>query len=423
MLPASLFPLRQHAFRVLFAGRLVSVAGSTVAPVALAFAVLDLGGSATALGVVLAAGIVPQVVLLLVGGVIADRLPRGRVMVASNVVSAAAQATSAVLLITGEARLWHLAAAAMVSGCATAFFAPAAQGVVPQTVPPEQLQPANALLRLNLNVMKVLGPALGGVLVAVTGPGYGIAWDALTFALAAVILSRLRVALPPCARTSFVRELRDGWTEFWSRTWLWSLVLQYCLVNIAWVSGFQVLGPVVAHQRLGGPAAWGLVVSGLAAGLVAGALLVLWFKPRRPLLFACLGTFTKALPLAALALVDDVALLVCAAVVAGLGTEIFVVGFTATMQDRVPGACLSRVSSYDMLFGTALMPLGYVVAGPASAALGSGATLWLAASVICASTAMVMLVPDVTRLTRRDPARDGALSPAVQEASPQAAGV
>lgn len=397
---AALSPLRERPFRVVFLGRLVSSLGSTAAPVALAFAVLDVAGSATDLGLVLAANIAPQLVFLVVGGVVADRLPRGGIMVAANVVSAVGQGATALLLLWGHPTVGLLALLAAVTGTATAFFGPASQGVVPQTVPVHLLQQANALLRVSLNTVRVLGPALGGVAVAAVGPAWAIAWDALTFVVAALLLNRLRVPLTPRAGTNFLAELRDGWSEFRSRRWLWVIVVQYALVNMVWVGGFQLLGPVIADRALGGPVAWGLVTSGLAAGLVVGAFVVLWWQPERPLLVASVATLTKVAPLIGLALSAPVPVLVACAAVAGIGVEIFSVSFTTVVQERVPTDRLSRVSSYDLLFGLAFMPLGYVVAGPVSELVGVAPVLVAGAGVVVASTAVVLCLGEVRAMRR-----------------------
>src|SRR5438034_8292861 len=184
---------RSKPFRLLFAGELVSLLGTAVAPVALAFAVLDLTGSATDLGYVLAAGWLPQIVFILIGGVLGDRLPRNLVMVGANVLSAAAQGTTAALLLAGVARPWHLAVLAAARGMATALFFPAAQAVVPEIVETELLQPANALIRLAQNGSTVLGAGVGGILVAAAGPGWAVAFDAATYLASALILVWIRV--------------------------------------------------------------------------------------------------------------------------------------------------------------------------------------------------------------------------------------
>ncbi len=251
----TLAPLRERDFRLLFLGRVVSFAGSAMAPVALAFAVLELGGSATQLGLVLAVAILPQVFFLLVGGVIADRFPRHIVMVGSNLAAGAAQAVTAYLILSGKAEIWHLGVIALVRAVTSSFFYPAMQGIVPQTVPADELQPANALLRLALNATNIGGAALGGLLVAVAGPGWAIGFDALTYLAAAAILLPMHVRAPRGDDdASFIRELGDGWREFRSRRWLWIVVLGFAFANAAWASGLNVLGPVVAR----GVAGWGL---------------------------------------------------------------------------------------------------------------------------------------------------------------------
>ncbi|MGQ4616397.1 MFS transporter [Nocardia sp. R7R-8] len=382
-------------FRILFWGRTISLTGSAVAPIAQAFAVLDLTGSATAFGVVLAIGYTPLIAFLLIGGVVADRFSRSTVMVWSNWICAAAQAVLAALLVTGHAHVWQIAAAAAVAGGAGAFFGPASQGILPQLVDSKQLHDANALLRLSMNGVKVLGPALGGAAVAFIGSGWVIAWDAASFAIAAILLGRLRVQLPPRPPSQFRTDLAEGWNEFWSRSWLWSLVLQYSLVNAVWVGCFQLLGPIISERSLGGPTAWGIITAALAAGLLAGGVLILAWKPRRPLLAAAASTLTKALPLAALAAAQPLWLVTAATFIAGVGTEIFIVCFYATLQRLVPADRVSRVSSYDILFGTVLIPLGYLIAGPVSDHVGTMPTIITGVGIVIASTVAVAPLPAV----------------------------
>ncbi len=395
-------PLAEPLFRRLFVGRLVSFLGSSVAVVALAFAVLDVSGSPADLGIVLAAREVPQVLFLLIGGVVADRLPRNQVMVAANVLSGVSQAVTAVLLLTGNARVWQIAALAAVNGVAISFFFPASEGLVPQTVSRPRLQQANALLRLAQTSTNVGGAALGGLLVAATSPGLAIAIDAVTYLVAAAVLVSLR--LPPIrkgAAGNFVRELKEGWQEFRSRTWLWAIVLQFSLVNAAWSGGFQLLGPVVADRRLGGAAAWGLVLSALSAGLVVGGLIALRWRTRRPLLVGTLGVFTIALPMAALAGNAPVGLVAVAAFVAGVGIEQFGVAWSTVMQEQIPLDRLSRVYSYDALGSIVFIPIGFAAAGPAAAVIGIVPTIWIATATVVVVTLLVLLSGDVRRMTRR----------------------
>jgi MFS family permease len=372
-----------------------------MASVALAFAVLELTGSKTDLGLVLAARTVPQVVFLLVGGVWADRLPRHLVMVASNAVSGVGQAVLAVLLLTGRAEIWQLVVLAAVNGFASAFFFPASQGIVPQTVPAEVRQQANALLRLGLNATSISGAAVGGLLVAATSPGFAIALDAASYVAAAALLAPMR--LPAGLRltgSSFVAELRVGWREFWSRTWLWVIVLQFGVFN-AVQQAENVLGPVVAQEQYGGAAGWGLVTACFSLGFVLGGLVMLRLQPRRMLLAATLGVLCATPFLAALAVPLPLALVCAVALVAGIGIETFGVLWETSLQQEVPQETLSRVSSYDALGSFVLIPIGLAVVGPVADALGTSETLWLAFAVNTAITLLVLLVHDVRQLRRR----------------------
>lgn len=395
-------PLREREFRLLFAGRTTSLVGSAIAPVALAFAVLDLTGSKTDLGLILACREIPLLLFLLVGGIIADRLPRNRVMMSANVVSAFAQGSIAALLITGNAEVWHLAALAAVNGGASAFFFPASAGVIPQTVPAPILQQANALLALALNSAMIGGAALAGFLVAAFGPGWAIAVDAGTYALSAGLVALMRVpSLAPDKRPHFLSDLGVGWREFRSRTWLWVIVLQFSLLLMVTMGAFSVLGPVVADEELGGAKAWGLILTAQAAGLVAGGLLGLRFRPRRMLVAATLGILVIPAPLVALGFPLGVPAIAAVAFVAGVGNEVFGLLWHTTMQQEVPADKLSRVYSFDALGSIGLVPVGYALAGPVAEAVGVRATLWGAAAVGAAVTLSVLLVRDVRTLERR----------------------
>jgi MFS family permease len=406
----ALIPLRHREFRLLFTGRATTILGSAMAPVALAFAVLDITGSKTDLGLVLAARSLPQLLFLLVGGIWADRLPRHRVMVASDLVSGASQAAVAALLITGNAEIWHLVAFGIVNGTSTAFFFPASQGIVPQTVPPGLLQQANALLRLVLNGSFIGGAALGGLLVAAFGSGTAIAIDSATFFAGAVFIGAMR--LPASLRlesTNFLADLAVGWKEFRARTWLWVIVLQFSFVNAVEGGALNVLGPVVAEEELGGARDWGLIVAAQALGMVAGGLLGLRFQPRRMLLVATLAILLMPGVLVTLGFPLALPLIVGAAFLAGIGIEMFGILWDTTMQQQIPGEMLSRLYSYDMVGSIALMPIGYAVAGPVAELLGVQTTLWAAAGVAVAATLPVLLVRDVQRLERK-PALEPATS-------------
>jgi MFS family permease len=395
-------PLRHREFRLLFAGRTISMLGSAMAPVALAFAVLDLTGSTTDLGIVLAARQIPVILLLLFGGVWADRLPRHHVMVASNLVSGASQAVVAALLLTGRAQIWQLAVLASVNGASSAFFFPASTGVIPQTVTTPLLQQANAMLRLALNATSIIGAALGGILVALTSPGAAIGIDAVSYFAAAVCIAAMRLAATERTPGSTVlHELRQGWHDFWSRTWLWVIVVQFGVVNAVESAAVQVLGPSIAKSDLGGAAAWGVILTATSIGLILCGLMMLRWRPRRLLLPATLAVFPMSLPLIALAIPAPLTVVIACAFVGGFSVEIFGVLWDTSMQQEIPAEKLSRLYSYDALGSWVLMPLAYVVVGPISAAVGTKATLLGCALLVLAATAFVLLSRDVRTLERR----------------------
>lgn len=376
-------PLEEPRFRLLFVGRTVSLFGSAIAPIALAFAVLDLSHSATALGVVLGARMVPMVLFALVGGVWADRLPRHLVMTGSNVLSGVAQAATAVVLLCGVAQVWELVVLQVVGGTASAFFMPAQSGAVPQTVKEENLRQANALLGLSGAGTRIGGAALGGIVVAVVGAGWGLAIDAVTFFAAAAFLVQLRlepVARP--ARPSFARELAEGWTEFRSRSWLWVISSQFALVNAVGMSCLLVLGPIVSKQSFNGPVSWGLIEAGLAGGLVAGGVAALKLKPRRPLLSAPVAGLALVPVLALLAVGWSPLLVVAATLVYGVALAVFEALYMTELQNEIPHDKLSRVMSYDLLASFAFIPIGAPLVGAAATSIGVREMIWFGAAVV-----------------------------------------
>ncbi|HKG43813.1 MAG TPA: MFS transporter [Gaiellaceae bacterium] len=407
MLPR-LGPLAGREFRLLFTGQLVSLLGTAVAPIALAFAVLDLTHSATDLGLVLAAGWIPQLLLVLFGGVFADRLPRHLVMVGSNLLSAGAQGAIALLLLTHHAQLWHLIALQVVRGIATSFFFPASQGLVPETVPTAQLQQANALLGLTRNVTSILGYALGGVLVALAGPGWALAFDAATYAASAVVLAGMRLRRSErLAAGEILHDLAEGWSEFASRTWLWSIVVAAGFGNMAAVGSSMVLGPLVAKESLDGASSWAAILACEGAGFLVGGIVLLRWRPQRPLLAGECALLVWALPLALLASVPSTPLIAAAFFLSGMALELFNVAWSTALQQHVPLDKLSRVSAYDALGSFVFIPLGLTIVGPVAEVLGVSETLWLGAAICVTATLAALSVRDVRELRRTDDAPPG----------------
>jgi MFS family permease len=394
--------LRHRSFLALVSGRTVSLLGNGLAGIAVTFAVLDLTGSATDLGLVLAARSLPMAVLLLFGGVLADRLPRHLVLVVANVVCALTQAVAAGLLLTGNASVGALVAIEAVNGAAAAFIFPASAGLLPQTVPAADLQPANAVLRMFTTAAMIGGVSVGGVLVAGVGPGWGLAADAVSFLVAAACFALVRLdPHEPLASENVLVELREGWSAFRSRTWLWVVVVAFGVINAVHAAGWFTLGPKIADDTFGRQA-WGLVLAAETAGMFVAGALLLRVRFRRPLFVGMVGVMTWSPLLLVLAAEPAVLLLALASFVAGAALEMFGIGWDLSMQQHVPPHLLSRVYAYDALGSLIAIPIGQVLAGPAAGLLGIREAVVLCAIVIMVAGAAATAVPAVRRLERTD---------------------
>ena len=404
-------PLSHRAFRWLLAARTTSILGNAVAPIALAFAVLDLTGSPADLGLVVASRSVATVAVLLLGGVVADRLPRDVVLVGTSLAAAATQGAVAALVVTGSATIPALVLLGVLNGATAGVSLPASAALVPETVPADLLRPANAFLRLGLNAGSVVGASAGAGLVAVVGPGWGLAVDAAGFALAGALFSRLRLPAAPRQlrddgrRPSVLADLREGWHEFSSRSWVWIVVAQFAVLNAAFVGATTVLGPVVADASFG-RGAWGLVVAAQTVGLGVGAVLALRWRPRHGLAVGVALMAVTAVPVVTLGVAPVLPALLAAFLLGGVALEVFAITWDQSLQSSVPRAALARVCSYDMVGSFVAIPLGEVLVGPAAHLLGTGPVLLACAAVIVAATVVAVSTPGVRRLTS-DPTGPG----------------
>jgi MFS family permease len=426
--------LRERDFRLLFTGQTISLIGSSITTIALAFAVLEIShDSSTAVGIVMAAGLVPLVAFLLIGGVWADRLPRQWVMLISDVVRFACQAVMAWLVITHRATIAELVVLQFVRGTAEAFFRPAQAGLVPQTVSADRLQQANALRGLTESLGVTMGAALGGVLVAAVHPGWAIGIDSLTYLVSAGFLWGLRglvsvhaspSVLPFAAESGgmaalgggvvtapqsepgdsgFLSDLREGWDEFRARTWLWVMVCEAMVFHLVIIAPFMVLGPEIARQELGGAAAWGAILAALGVGQVVGGAVGLRLQPARPLLLCGWLTLLEVPLFAFLALGYGTSALIVAAAVCGISAALVNVLWETTLQEQIPAEALSRVSAFDLMGSLAFYPLGMAVAGPIAAVIGVAGSFALAGGATVASAALQILLPDIRGVRRRGP--------------------
>jgi MFS family permease len=344
------------------------------------------------------------------GGVLSDRLPRNLVLVGASVVQGSAQAATAACVLGGVGGVGTIVALQAVYGIGLGLVLPAEVGLVPQTVSAKSLQQANALQGLTRNLVGVVGPAVGGAIVVAGSPGIALAADAASFFVCADLLRRIRVApRDTTGAPGFLEELREGWQEFTSRTWLWASVALFGIGNLAFAS-WGVLGPAIADERLGGAGAWAAILTAGGLGAVVGGVLAMRVRPRRPLVACVLFAGLISLQTVALALGTPTWAIAAAAFVAGIGFAVHLTLWFTVFQQQVPERSQSRVASYDMLGSFVLVPLGMALAGPVANAIGITETLWIALGVMWASWAATLVLPSVWAIRR--PGAVPAASPA-----------
>jgi len=415
--------LRHREFRFLWLAQSSSVIGDYLVLVALALFVIEQTGSATDLGFVLAAKALPLIAFLLIGGVWADRLPRHRVMIATDLARFALHALLAVLIFAGHVPIWQLVAIEMAFGAAEAFFRPAADGVLPQTVPEQDIQQARAITAMSNNLAEFAGPALATALVLGAGAGWAFAVDAATFLASAAFLSRVRPrvreraigetaggAVAPAEEAGsggLWAEIRAGSREVRARTWVWATLLTFCAALFFGLAPWFVLGPVIARGQYGHVSVYGLLEAAIGLGTIAGALVAVGLRPRFPMRAAMLAIM--AWPVAAILYAAGTSLWIVmpAAVLAGGGIAVFDVLWTTALAERIPPARLSRVSSYDWMVSGALLPLGYALAGPLGSAIGA-VPVMLTGSALALLAFVLGLLPRETRTLVRIASRDAA---------------
>jgi MFS family permease len=390
-------PLSGRNFRLLFAARSISYFGTYLAPIAVAFAVLDLTGSASDTGIAFACWTLAQVSTLMIGGVVSDRLPRRLVMVASDTANVCVRGAMGVLLLSGHARIWEIFVLQALGGAATAFYSPASSGLVPEVVEKPQLQQANAFMGIARYLAFPLGAATGGAIVATIGSGTALLVDAGTYAVSALFLAgmRLPARAQAAAAPNFVRELRDGWAAFTEHTWVWLLTAWIALYFLITYSPFFVLGPYIAKHDLGGAGAWGTVITGEGIGAFAGALVGLRVRPARP--WVVVGAVFALTAVQSILLAAHVSFLAIAiaAVVAGFSFSLGSVIYETGIQHEIAPEKLSRVSAYSWMCAMVFLPLGYALAGPIAAGVGMSAYLVFGAAWIVITTMIVFAVPAV----------------------------
>ncbi|EXU77248.1 MFS transporter [Erwinia mallotivora] len=402
---------RQHlfsyaAFRHLFFARLLTVTGNGIAPIALAFAVLDMGGNAGDLGIVVASRSLINVLFLLPGGVLADRYSRTRLLFSASVIAALSQGLCAWLVLEHVATIGELIILGMINGAAAGMALPASGAMVPLTVPGQKLRQANAFIQLGIYVGTITGASLGGMLIGAVGPGWGLAVDALGFAAATPLWLLIRVGKQRVAtlQRNMLYELREGWKTFIAHTWVWSVVAQFAVVNVAFSGIVMVLGPVIADASFG-RTVWGVMVAAQSGGLIAGSCLALRWRPRRDMQAGVMLIALCALPMLLLSIPASSFLLCGAFFLAGVGFGQFGVVWAHYLQTRIPADKLARICAWDAMGSFIAIPLGELAAGPLALQLGNKTVLVISAVAVLVATLATSLVPAIRLLTREGEAK------------------
>jgi MFS family permease len=409
-------------FRLLMADRLLAPASFGFSLVGVSFAVLKVTGSPADLSYVLAAQIAPSLVFALLGGVAADRFPPQLVIIAANLMMAVGEGTFGLLALTGHPPLWAMIGLECVTGTGMAVFYPASQALLPRLVPDDMLQDASAISRLGMNTGTMAGAAAAGLLVAAAGPGWALSLCGAGMLGTVPLLLSIRGAKDKLnvsdVSPSLLSELREGWAEFRSHTWLWVIVAQFGIVMMCWYGAFSVLGPVVAKAHLGGPAAWGAITAADSFGLIAGGLASLRVTPRRPMLFVVLTGGAIAISPLSLAMVLPLPVVCVTSFCLGVLVEMMMVQWTVALARNIPPGMLARVSSYDVLGSVMAMPAGALIAGPLGAAIGVSTAQYAAAGAILLVSVLALIPRDIRRMTNQAVADSASAAEAVLDAAP-----
>ena len=397
--------LRHREFRLLWLGQAVSTLGDRLITVALALYVTEIG-SPSDVGVVLAAHYTPFILLLLIGGVWADRLPRHRVMVATDVIRFALHALLAALIFSGNVEIWHIAVIEALFGATMAFFRPAYTGLLPQTVPEEDIQGAQALTGITNTISQFAGPAIATGLVLGLGAGWAFALDALTFLVSAAFLVRLRPRArgEQAERAPMVRELAEGWRAVRERAWVWPIISAASLIVLMVLGPLTTLGPAVAEEHYGEPGVYGLLMAAFGGGTLIGSLAAVRWRPRHPLRAGQLFVAMYSASVIVFGAGAPIALTLIAFVLGGAGVGVFMVFWETALAEHIPAHLLSRVGAYDWLGSYALVPVAYLLAGPLGESLGGPEVLLVGALLGTLVELIVLCVPAVWGLKSGTPA-------------------
>jgi MFS family permease len=399
---AQLKNLRTHeGFSMLVTARLISNVGNGLSPIALAYGVLSLpGADGSDLSIVMGARYLPLILFMLFGGVFADRFQRNRIVGGSDIIGSFLVAVSAISLIAGFSSILLLAVMGALFGVLNALWWPAMSGVLPEILPKEKLQEGNAVIGLMSNIGVVFGTLLGGVIVTLTSPGWALLIDGLTFFIAGLIVWNLKLdAKSRVESPGILDDLRVGWREFISRSWVVTMVIAFAFINMAFDSMITILGPLNFSDPETGPRNWSYNLAGLTIGMMIGGVIVFKVKFKRPLFVSMILVAISGVWDFALALDLSLVIAIAAGVFSGIAVEIFLVTWSTSMQTHIPEESFSRVNAYDSLGSYGFAPLGIIIAGPLAEAFSVNSILLATGFITLLASVVALSVKSVRTLS------------------------
>lgn len=409
-------------FRKLILARFISNYGNGLSPIALAFGVLSLKGTnASSLSIVMASTMAPLVIFMLPGGVLADRYPRAMIVGLSDVVLSALVIFNGFTFLRGWATVISLCVIGVLSGCLHALWWPAFGGLMPEVVPKEKLQSANSINAFGSNASNIAGTVTGGIVVASVGAGWAFVIDGFTFLVAGILVFQLRKLGTTRETTehspTVFEDLKEGWSEFRSRSWVVATVAAYSVAVMLSESLFAVVGPYHAKTELGGAKPWSYVLAALSTGMICGVVVSMRYKPKRPLVVSLLSQISTGTLMLSVGLSHSILVIMVIAFITGISMDFFFIMWNTALQTHIPSESISRVTSYDAFGSLFFTPLGLIIAGPTTSWLGSAHTLQLFGVLWILIVLSPLLVRGVRELTGEPPQAIESLSPQTSEGS------
>lgn len=391
---------RFQGFLPLIFSRFISNVGNGLSPIALAYGVLSLkGATGTDLSLVMTARIAPMIIFMLLGGVIGDRFKRNRIVGGSDVIGSLLAGTSAISFIAGFANVPLLCLMGGLFGILNALWWPAMSGVLPEILPKESLQKGNAVVGLLSNSGFVFGALVGGTVVTLFGSGWALLVDAITFMIAGLLVWNINLPpMPEREKNSMLHDLKIGWHEFLSRSWVVAVVIGFTFVNLCFEATISVLGPLAYNSGGHGPRNWSLNLAAITVGMIAGGIASFKIHFSRPLVLGMLSIALVPIWIYSMGFELSLPIVLLGAFVAGVAVEIFSVVWGTSMQSHIPKQSYSRVVSYDAFGSYALAPIGIALAGPVASWIGTPRTLVIAASITLVAALLPLTLKSVRGL-------------------------